>query len=473
MKFITKLIYCVLGCCTCAVSIKLSQTIKNTLNYIVDLTTSRKMPLLNIYVTFDNLMNIFPTSDETAVLFKCLVKDILALTEPLKVMHNQKLKKNGNKSISIYLTQEFIKNCMKTIEKNISSLYKPIMDHLEAVNEEIKDVYKDINSDLLVSDLDFEYGCEKIKYYVGYYEKVCLILEHELFDTALVILTKYISKIQNGLLEQKNKYFKALAWQNHWEMNDIKESFDIIHIRAKIEPLTTEQTIEIGKYMTWVKTEFIQEATSRIAESVLLLAMLLQLGVLDENQLQLNVKVVKELDSIEPLVLENLSMYEQLKFEAEEKLQKQIETVNELTKAVHPILCLLDDMDDIHKIRQYLGKINLHLLKIKHIETQIEWVNTEEVSLSFPKSTYAEFEELKNYVYPFFHLMKVSLDVQRNISVWLDGQFDLQSYDETKRKIEGYHKELSDMYKEYRKKLRQAQDENLPMRFRGKRIFHF
>lgn len=166
-------------------------------------------------------------------------------------------------------------------------------------------------------------------------------------------------------------------------------------------------------------------------------------------------------------------MYEQLKFEAEEKLQKQIETVNELTKAVHPILCLLDDMDDIHKIRQYLGKINLHLLKIKHIETQIEWVNTEEVSLSFPKSTYAEFEELKNYVYPFFHLMKVSLDVQRNISVWLDGQFDLQSYDETKMKIEGYHKELSNMYKEYRKKLRQAQDENLPMRFRGKRIFHF
>ncbi|XP_045466552.1 dynein axonemal heavy chain 7-like [Harmonia axyridis] len=455
------------GSCTCVVSIHLSQVIKNTLNYIVNLTNSRAMPLLNVHVTFNGKMEIFPTPEQTSILFQCLIKDVLALTKPLKVLHNHKFKKNSNQRISIYLTKEFINNSLQTIHNNIFAMYEPLLDYIERLNNKIKEVYEDINGDSFISDLDFIVGCDKIRYYSNYYSKVSLIPKHVQFDTGVLNVSKFIAKIQKGLLKQKYKYFQALTSQNLWEMNDIYESFAIIKTRAETKSLTTEQTIEIGKYMTWVKSEFIQEATNRTAESLLQLATLLELGVLDDNHLSLNIKVVKELDEIEPLVLENLSMYEQLKFEAEEKLQKQIENVNEITKAVHPILCLLDEMDDILNIRHYLGKINLHLLKIKHIETQIVWINTEEVSLSFPKSAYPEFQELKNYVYPFFHLMKLSLDVQRNISVWLDGQFDLQSYDETKIKIEGYHKELTEIYKDYRKKLRQAQDDNLQMRFKG------
>lgn len=87
--------------------------------------------------------------------------------------------------------------------------------------------------------------------------------------------------------------------------------------------------------------------------------------------------------------------------------------------------------------------------------------------LSFPKSTYTEYEDLKSYVYPFYHLLKLCLDIQRNVSVWQDGPFENLSYEGTKASIEDFYQDLTELHKSYRKKLRQAQDENLPIRFKG------
>ncbi|KAG5886035.1 hypothetical protein JTB14_000014 [Gonioctena quinquepunctata] len=124
-------------------------------------------------------------------------------------------------------------------------------------------------------------------------------------------------------------------------------------------------------------------------------------------------------------------------------------------------------MDDISRAKSYLNVITLHLTKIKEIEVQILWINKEEVSLSFPQSTYPEYEDLKNHIYPFYHLLKLCLEVQRNLSVWQDGPFEMLDYNSTNSAVEKFHKELTDIYKTYRKKLRQAQDDNVTLRFKG------
>ncbi|KAK9874447.1 hypothetical protein WA026_002786 [Henosepilachna vigintioctopunctata] len=462
-KFMTNF----LGSCTCALNIHLSQVIGNTLKHIVESTQSDKMPLLNLYVTYNFKMELFPTSEHLSELFQCFIKDTLALIKKLGVLHHPRTS-NALQStpFNLYLANEFINALIEEVHTNVKVIYRPVMKYLEELNNQFEEIYSVIYKIDCISDLNFEIGCEQIKYYSIYFNNVSLIPEYELFEMGILILSDYISKLQKGLIFVQRCSFHSLASQNLWEMKDIEDSFEIIKTRAEINPITTEQTIEIGKYMTWVKAEFLQEATERIGECVISMAKLSEIGVIEDDHIHLNINIFKQLEEIEPIVNENLAVFEQLKFEAEEKLQRQIESINELTKGVHPILCLLDDMDDILNIRQYLCKINVHLLKIKYIETQIAWINDEEIALSFPKSSYPEFEELKNYVYPFFHLMKLSLDVQRNVSVWLDGQFDLQSFDDTKVKLESYQQELSEMQKNYRKKLRQAQDENLLMRFR-------
>lgn len=85
--------------------------------------------------------------------------------------------------------------------------------------------------------------------------------------------------------------------------------------------------------------------------------------------------------------------------------------------------------------------------------------------LNFPKSSYPEFDNLKDYVYPFYHLLKLSLDVQKHVSVWQHGQFDLLDSTKASEMVEKFSEELEDVKKLYRKKLRQAQDENLAIRF--------
>lgn len=66
-----------------------------------------------------------------------------------------------------------------------------------------------------------------------------------------------------------------------------------------------------------------------------------------------------------PIIEQHSIAYEQLKFEAEEKLQKVIEDINVLITDMYPLLVILDEMDNIKLARKYLNKITLHMTKIK------------------------------------------------------------------------------------------------------------
>lgn len=73
---------------------------------------------------------------------------------------------------------------------------------------------------------------------------------------------------------------------------------------------------------------------------------------------------MKWIQDIVPIIEQHFVAYEQLKFEAEEKLQKVIEDISDLITDVYPLLVVLDDMDDIKRVRNYLSKITLHMTKI-------------------------------------------------------------------------------------------------------------
>lgn len=66
-----------------------------------------------------------------------------------------------------------------------------------------------------------------------------------------------------------------------------------------------------------------------------------------------------------PVIEQHSLTYEQLKFEAEEKLQKVIEDVSVLITDAYSLLVLLDEMDDIKLARKYLSQIILLMSKIK------------------------------------------------------------------------------------------------------------
>lgn len=106
------------------------------------------------------------------------------------------------------------------------------------------------------------------------------------------------------------------------------------------------------------------------------------------------------------------------------------------------------------RAREYVNKVKVHMLKLRELRAKITWINKEQLNLGFNLSSFENVEEVENFVYPFFHLIKVCMNIQRHINVWFDGQFEFLNIGQTEEQVEEYIKELLKIQKTYRIKLR-------------------
>ncbi|CAG9829699.1 unnamed protein product [Diabrotica balteata] len=456
---------------TGVLTLHISSSISQTLQEIVEFTVAKDpKPYLFLSVTFTNQLVLEPTPDDVIKIFYKFIDNILAIKNEVFDLETFRLKGNKRRPVNLYITDEFIVRCKEEIKTNINKQFEPILEYLSNINDSLSTVYTDLYSEEFfesIMDMIFENGCSKINFYREYLDKVMFIPDFEFFRIAKVSFIDYKNNLHAGLHKNINLIFEKLSSQHLWEVNDLCETFEYIKMRAQTKPETTEELIEIGKFMLYVRNEQFQTLERRVCDSLSALCKIIDLGTLEDEHMQLNAKSIQWLTDIIPIMEEQSTTFDSLKYDAEEKLQKVVEDVSELGKKVFPLLVILDEMDNIDKVKNSLNFITLHMKKIREIETQIHWINQEEVTLSFPKSTYTEYEELKNYVYPFHHLLNVCLEVQQNLYSWQDGPFDMLDYDSTKVTVEKYQKELSETYKTYRQKLRQAQDDNISLRFKG------
>lgn len=94
----------------------------------------------------------------------------------------------------------------------------------------------------------------------------------------------------------------------------------------------------LGKYMIWVRTVLLQELRERIQQMLHSLTYLVEYGTMTKDHMDLNSTTVQWLNNIEPVLETNASMYEAIKFEYEEKLQKTITYVNTTIDKLVPML---------------------------------------------------------------------------------------------------------------------------------------
>lgn len=107
-----------------------------------------------------------------------------------------------------------------------------------------------------------------------------------------------------------------------------------------------------------------------------------------------------------------------------------------------------------YRAREYVDKIKIHMVKIRELHGLIIYINREQLCLGFKVTQFKNVEDIENFVYPFFHLLKVCMNIQRHINVWYDGQFEFLNFTEADEKVEEYMKELLKIQKTYRIKLR-------------------
>ncbi|CAG9772248.1 unnamed protein product [Ceutorhynchus assimilis] len=362
-----------LPACTGLFSIYVSRCIAHTIEELVKFTETVDLPpYLKLYVDFEANLILTPTAEQVIEMFDKLLESVICVGMDLNVMEKGHIKGYESKKVCLGLTDEFIEKSKKTIVDNITKLYEPILKYLEILESEFQETYADINSETLSCCIDvlFDDGCKKIQYYKNYIRKVAYIPDNEYFRIGQLDLTNYREKLHDSLQTIADSIFNNLSLQHFWEVNDICDSFLLIQIRATQKPVTTEELIEIGKFMAWVRNEQLESLNQRVIDSLLSLCNIITLGILDEDHMNLNSIAMNWMSNIIPIIEKHSINYEQLKFEAEEKLQKVIEDINVLITDMYPILVILDEMDDIKRARNHLNKITLHMSKIKEkVET--------------------------------------------------------------------------------------------------------
>jgi dynein heavy chain, axonemal len=133
---------------------------------------------------------------------------------------------------------------------------------------------------------------------------------------------------------------------------------------------------------------------------------LVELVELPQEQVELQIATVNWFNTITNVFELNASLFEQYKFQFEEKLQDVTRQLGEKIDELIPKLTVINDMYDTDKLRDYYQLLLNFIDQIKIFDDYVQWINKEEVLFKFPKSQYPVLENVKLFVIPFIELMR-------------------------------------------------------------------
>lgn len=244
-----------LSACTGLLSVNISRSIAHTFMHLAEFTGSKDhVPYLQLNITFKERLVLSPTPDDIVETYSDFLKNVIDSVQQFYVLEKYKFRGYENKQIFLCITEDFLENVKSQIRTNIEDKFIPILQFINNLDKEFADIYSDISSvgAEVVSDINFEAGCEKIQYFKSYLPKVAFIPDNAYFVLGQLNIVEYREVLQQTLLDMINDIFQNLSNQHRWENSDICEAFSIINMRAQQKSCTTEELIEIGKYMSWV-----------------------------------------------------------------------------------------------------------------------------------------------------------------------------------------------------------------------------
>ncbi|KAF2899449.1 hypothetical protein ILUMI_06723 [Ignelater luminosus] len=341
---------------------------------------------------------------------------------------------------------------------------QPVVDYPAVVVEEEEEAMEYIDQN---HDISFEEGYEKVDYYRTFIDKLSMMVDVEYYMIGPLYQGLCRDSIMNVLQSMIDKVADKLIRQHKWLNEDICEQFEMLKLRALKVPQTSDELIEMGAYMLWATTELLTSLKERIEFSLTVITRLVEMTTITADHFDLNSRTVLWVERIKAIIDQNSSMFEQCKFEFEERLQKNIEKLHKGIAEFEAYLELLDYIDDVDNARQYVHDLAELLVKIREFDKLQTWINKEETTFKFPLSGFPELKELKIFLYPFVRLVYVCHYWRRSYDAYMDGRFEFLDFSVAESQIDEYFKELLKTQKTYRNKIRQAQTENQPRKFKG------
>ncbi|KAJ8974696.1 hypothetical protein NQ317_015225 [Molorchus minor] len=414
-----------LAVCTGLLSVYISKAIMQSIEYVTEVTGSEALvPFLQLSLKCSEGLVLCPSDEEVILTYSLFITKLLDIGVNFPVMQMYRIKNFPEKYIHMNLTEQFVTESLEKITANIVMMFQPINDYVDVLDKEFKEIFRGVS----ISGTDesaFEKGCEQISHYQNYLSKASSMVSCEYFAIGQLILSEYIQSMKDSLYEVVQTVFVQLCGIHIIENEDICADFEKVKADALHKPVTSEELIAQEYAQQFNTSHRFRDIT--------------------KDHMYLNAVTVNWLRNMDDILDINSSMYEQIKFEHEELLQKTIAFVNTTAANLVPMLAVLDDMDDFERAREYVNQMKIYMAVIKRSSSESGMDKMGAGGSGF----------------------RLCMNIRRHINVWLDGQFEFLIYSDNEEQYDDYTKELLKIQKTYRLKLRQAQGEDEILRFFG------
>lgn len=415
-------------------------------------------------VTKPDLGEIFSTYRNIIRNIEGIAQDLMPLEEWLNV-------KARERYIKIALPDWFVEKSHRNLQEILDVLFRPINEHVAFISVEFGDICAPSAKNRILfltsKQPNFDAYFEHICRYKEYLSKTNSMLSNLYYNVgkleqsgAKESLRQICCNVINVLTTKLVKY--------HQDFNRlICSDFEDLKSTALEIPRDASSLIQLSEHMSRASKVLMKEQEQRIRESFYMLNKLLEITILTDEHVDLNKTTVNWLRDIQPVFTQNNMLCEGMKSELEEDLQRRINALNTEVDAIFPQLIILDDMDDVSKVGEYMEHYKDLLKKYKRIDDEMQIINKEEKLFKFPETEFPKIIELKETIMPFYKLIFIIHQWRRDNSVWLNGPFENLDASVIEKKTVNYFDEITDMNKTMKSRIKMDATANKSFKFAG------
>ncbi|XP_014211752.1 dynein heavy chain 12, axonemal [Copidosoma floridanum] len=366
----------------------------------------------------------------------------------------------------------YLSECHEKLDGVLDAAFAPVVGYVEGVRDKFRMVYDPEMQRRQVARIvegeDFDACLEKLDEFNRSVADVHGMTKNEYYPNCKL----HQENAKNGLKLYADQVREVIINElvvRHKNFNiDVCSEYEAIKNRALDIPEETKELLELGRYMLHVQMVKLNELHDRVTESLRMLSSLFEMTSLAKDHVKLNNATFNWLQNIKPVLEKNSALYEQKKFELEDRLQRKMYELNKRVEDTFPRLLLIDAMDDANRVGEYIEFMRKFARDLDRMSTDVDWINREQDLFGFPKSSYPRIEELQEQaIMPFYTLIVRAHQWQRHLAVWLDGPFEFMDSGFVEAKTTEYFQDFSKMSKTFKTRIKMQLAMNCPYAFSG------
>ncbi|XP_076648749.1 dynein heavy chain at 62B [Halictus rubicundus] len=430
------------------------------------------VPLFKLQLKCENNeLFLSPTIQEICFSLHDVIEQIRTVGQQLPPLASWVNVKTNVDHIKVVLPEWYLEETYERLALVLDETYRPLIDYVEDLREKFRLVFDPETRDEVVafvrSGYHFKECVSKVEDFNQFIRSIHGMPNHEYFPIAIIDqiaakaglleATEAVRQLIIGELVKSHRYFNL----------EICNAFETIRERALNVPNTTKELLELGEYMLTAASTTMRSLEEKITQSLRMMAALIEMTTLSKDHIELNNTTIHWLKRIRPVFEQNSAVYEQIKFELEEKLQNKVELLNKEVEDTFPRLEIMNDMDDATRISEYIEYMRKFARDLDRMDERVKWINDEEKLFKYPNSQYPRINELKENIMPYYDLIYRGYCWQRHSGVWLNGPFEYLDSSVIENTTNEYFSDFNKISKQYKTRIKMELATNYAHGFSG------